>query len=562
MSLTISRLSLFVSCLTVLLIAPPAVAQESKAKLASEGRFDLSPDNSVGRLTDGEVTRGDGRIERMSWLQPPERDRGYVVAIPATHRGWREFEIRFTPAGSGKVTLALKGPWEDSGQFKPFRQDVEWDVLSAEGTTLANGDFEGATPQAGWTGGNQVAKGTQDAPAKHGEQFIRVWHDTPLFTELQVTAGTPVVLRGFVRAARPEGFVEMRRITTRDTAAHKASKQFLKGVNFGNFLEVPKGQDWGANYSLEDVDRVKKEGFDHIRLPIGWHNYTGSGPEFRIEPEFFEKVDAYVNLAVDHGLWVIINIHHFDAFTSNPAEQKPKLIAIWRQLAEHYQGHPGSVAFEILNEPKDAATTEVMNTVFADVIPVIRESNPDRTIFVGPGRWNQIGELANLRLPDNDENLIVTVHSYDPHVFTHQGASWGGPELEFYRGVQFPGPPMTPFVPRIRRAVPPKVQEWINAYNTKQGDANPCSPAKLQALIDTAREWSDYYGRPVHLGEFGAFEAVDAKSKANYCREFRTRAEGAGIGWALWDWRAGFRYWDSKDNHPEPGMREAMFGTD
>jgi endoglucanase len=201
-----------------------------------------------------------------------------------------------------------------------------------------------------------------------------------------------------------------------------------------------------------------------------------------------------------------------------------------------------------------------MNGVFAEVIPTIRESNPGRTIFVGPGLWNRVSELANLRLPDDDESLIVTVHSYDPHAFTHQGASWGGPELEFYRGVQFPGPPKTPFVPRIRRAVPPNVQEWINAYNTRPGDANPCSPAKLQALVDAAKEWSDYYGRPVHLGEFGAFEAVDSKSRANYCHEFRTRAEQAGIGWALWDWRAGFRYWDPKENRPEPGMREAMFG--
>jgi hypothetical protein len=82
------------------------------------------------------------------------------------------------------------------------------------------------------------------------------------------------------------------------------------------------------------------------------------------------------------------------------------------------------VAFEFINEPKDAATTTVLNPIYAEAIRQIRVSNPSRTLFVGPGQWNSINELSNLRLPDDDENLIVTVHCYDPFLFTHQGACW------------------------------------------------------------------------------------------------------------------------------------------
>jgi len=32
------------------------------------------------------------------------------------------------------------------------------------------------------------------------------------------------------------------------------------------------------------------------------------------------------------------------------------------------------------------------------------------------------------------------------------------------------------------------------------------------------------------------------------------------LGWALWDWKAGFKYWDDAKNAPAPGMREALFG--
>ena len=41
---------------------------------------------------------------------------------------------------------------------------------------------------------------------------------------------------------------------------------------------------------------------------------------------------------------------------------------------------------------------------------------------------------------------------------------------------------------------------------------------------------------------------------------FRESAEKAGIGWAIWDWKAGFHYWNDKTGKPEPGMHEALFG--
>jgi hypothetical protein len=31
------------------------------------------------------------------------------------------------------------------------------------------------------------------------------------------------------------------------------------------------------------------------------------------------------------------------------------------------------------------------------------------------------------------------------------------------------------------------------------------------------------------------------------------------MGWAIWDWKSGFNYWDEKAGRPLPGMREALF---
>jgi hypothetical protein len=79
-------------------------------------------------------------------------------------------------------------------------------------------------------------------------------------------------------------------------------------------------------------------------------------------------------------------------------------------------------------------------------------------------------------------------------------------------------------------------------------------------LIDQAEEWSEYYGRPVHVGEFGCYTGADPVSRAHYYRAFRQAAEKADLGWAIWDWKAGFRYWNEKTHGAEPGMHEALFG--
>src|SRR5687767_6872419 len=68
-------------------------------------------------------------------------------------------------------------------------------------------------------------------------------------------------------------------------------KGFRRGANLGNYLEAPAGANWGAKYSEKDFSNIKSEGFDHVRVPVAWHHYTGPGPEFKIAPEIFSKVD-------------------------------------------------------------------------------------------------------------------------------------------------------------------------------------------------------------------------------------------------------------------------------
>jgi endoglucanase len=539
-----------------------ARADGEPTKLASAARFDLSADQKTGSIDGGRVTEGNGSIERMNWVSESEQPRGYTVNFPVTHLGWRALAVRFKPAHSGTVTLTLMGAFEEASKGVVYRQEVLWDDIRAVGAALPGGSFETRTAQGpGWqSGGGELVAQSKDVAAVEGTHYARTWHNQTLFTTFNVVAGEPVTIRVHARAVRVGGMHEMKPIADRATPAHIAARRFLRGANLGNGLETPPGQDWGGHYTPDDLRIMRIEGFDHVRIPIGWQHYTGPDPEYRIRPEIFDRADRLVNAGLHEGLGVMINIHHFDDFTSNPKQQTARFMAIWRQVASHYEKAPEGLVFELLNEAKDAATTEVMNPIYAEAIRQIRQVAPGRTIVVGPGRWNSISELPRLVLPDDDQNLIVTVHNYDPFYFTHQGADWAGPDTKV-TGILFPGPPATPLVPDTGLKLSSSVLNWIKAYNTEPAATNPSGPLAFQGLIDQAREWSEYYGRPVHIGEFGCFTKADAASRAHYYRSFRESAAKAQIGWAIWDWKAGFHYWNEHTGKPEPGMHEALFGS-
>ena len=354
----------------------------------------------------------------------------------------------------------------------------------------------------------------------------------------------------------PSNPPEMQPIQSHQTPAYRMVRLFEHGVNLGDYLE---GRHWAATIPADEFAEMKRQGFDHVRVPVGWQHYVGPGPDFTLSPEIFARVDYVVTNTLANGMAMMINIHHFDELDQDPAGTTGEFLAIWRQIAAHYRDYPPQLAFELDNEPHENATTAMMNPIYARVIGEIRTSNPQRTIFVEPGGWGSIDELKNLVLPP-DENVIVSVHCYEPFHFTHQGAGWTTADVR-QTGIVFPGPPTQPLVPDASLNPKPWVLEWIRKYNTLPTEQNPSSALAFAGKLRYVHDWSDYYGRPVHLGEFGAYIKADERSRANFYAAMRQAAEKEDIGWCIWDWSAGFRYWDRKNHEPMPGMHEALFGA-
>ncbi|HYE30660.1 MAG TPA: glycoside hydrolase family 5 protein [Methylomirabilota bacterium] len=548
------RLIVFLS----LLCASVTLPGWAQVKVASQARFDLSADTAAGALTQGEFIEGDGSLDRMNWRPAAEQPRTYTANFGITRFSWTTVALRFVPERTGFVTLSLMGPWEEAtpGSGTIYRQEILWDAFSAEGTSLTNPGFEAgtATSATGWSGGTPQTAYVWATPLE-GSRMLRTWHNGASTRTLRVTAGTPVTLRVSARSYLPPDYQDMKPLG-KNTPAHETARRFMRGANLGNYLEAPPNT-WGTIvYTKEDFRLMKQEGFDHVRLPIAWHYYAGAAPEHKLSTNIFQKVDFLVTNALAAGLSAMINIHHFDDFTSNPAANTNKFYAIWRQIAARYASFPKEVVFELLNEPMAAATTPVLNPIYAETIRQIRETNPNRTIFLGPSQWNSINELPNLKLPETENNVIVTVHSYEPFNFTHQGATWTSPEVAKLRGIVFPGPPSTPLTPPS--GISAGLSNWIASYNTLPTERNPSSAAAFHSRLKMAQEWSEYYGRPVHVGEFGAYELADPQSRANFYGAMREVMDEFGLGWAIWDWKAGFHY--IKNGQPDPiQLREALF---
>ena len=105
-----------------------------------------------------------------------------------------------------------------------------------------------------------------------------------------------------------------------------------------------------------------------------------------------------------------LDFHEFNALGENPEANKDRFLAFWRQIAERYKGQPSEVLFEILNEPNKKLTPDMWNQWLREALAIIRQTNPKRTVVIGPAAWYGINLLEKLELPEEDRQIIASVH--------------------------------------------------------------------------------------------------------------------------------------------------------
>lgn len=306
-----------------------------------------------------------------------------------------------------------------------------------------------------------------------------------------------------------------------------ANRALGRGINLGNALEVPKGQDWGFTLKMEHFKVIKDAGFDHVRVPVRWSDYAAKAEPFTIDEAWFTRIDKVLDECEKQKLRVVLNVHHYDEMISMPREHFHRLKAIWKQLAKRYAKRPATLYFEFLNEPNEALTSEMWNEFVPQLLAIVRENNPTRPVIIGPGMWNNIHELKSLKLPA-DKNVIVTVHYYLPFDFTHQSAPWTTPEV---RGI-------------VDRRWPKDEKEI----------------AQLASDFDLVAKWSKETARPIYIGEFGTFEKAPLESRAMWTKTVTDQARKHGFSYAYWEFGSGFGAYDPKSRAWRKPLLDAIVG--
>jgi endoglucanase len=268
---------------------------------------------------------------------------------------------------------------------------------------------------------------------------------------------------------------------------------------------------------------IKDAGFSTVRVNL--NPFSQMDEKYRINQHWLETLDWVVDKALKANLMIILDLHEYTTMADNPEAKKGMFLAFWKQIAPRYKDKPGNVVFEILNEPNQKLNVEMWNIFLADAVKIIRESNPNRTLIIGPANWNGIESLNTLVLPE-DQNIIVTVHFYHPMRFTHQGAYWAK-EYKDLSGIQ-----------------------WTGTPEEKQ---------EVESKLKVAADWSLKNKRPIFLGEFGAYDKGDMDSRARYTSFVARTAEKFGFCWAYWQFDSDFIVYDiDKEKWVEPILNALM----
>lgn len=251
--------------------------------------------------------------------------------------------------------------------------------------------------------------------------------------------------------------------------------------------------------TAKDLDNIAAQGMNVIRIPFWYRNLqTEDG---RWISGGLNRLDWVVAEAWKRGIYSILDLHgapggqtkgvsagrerHQAEFWNNE-QNLQRTVAIWRKIAEHYQGNPAVAAYDLLNEPFDAPSLGALWSTYDQIYREIRKIDPDHIITV-EGCINAKVGSKNIHwgweaLPHPDvfgwKNVLYQIHHYE--------WDWNHPEKQM-AGVDF------------------QVSEWN----------------KNKSL-----------GVPAYMGEFNLMGVEDAWHHA------LKQYSASGMHWTLWSYKA------------------------
>jgi endoglucanase len=190
---------------------------------------------------------------------------------------------------------------------------------------------------------------------------------------------------------------------------------------------------WLANHVRKaDIDSLKAWGFNSVRLPMHYNLFTLPIEEEPVAGQNtwltkgFELTDSLISWCKQNEMYVILDLHAapggqgYDAGISDYDPTKPslwesqenrdKMVALWKNLAERYADEQWVAGYDLLNEPNwDLPGGTALRNLYGEITDSIRTVDPRHILFI-EGNWfaNDFTGLT----PPWDDNMVYSPHKY------------------------------------------------------------------------------------------------------------------------------------------------------
>ena len=346
-----------------------------------------------------------------------------------------------------------------------------------------------------------------------------------------------------------------------------------RGVNLGLWLDwlsmsemmadpatLDPFPDWQRDTTPRMLEVLAEQGFDFVRMP------TDPGPMLAYGPgadqdRLIAGIHTATQTALDAGLKVVVDLHPLPRGDETGGMEDileglwPDYVTMVARLAADLATLPQDrVVLELLNEPTFdceavyAGAPPRWPAMQAELVAAIRATAPDLTLVLTGACWSQASALASLDPAlIQDDNVLWTFHSYEPFLFSHQGAVWTGPPAKHVRDLPYPPSAVTDEIAArvaadaIARMEADEGQADRKMIEQAIADYREVSAPDISYDVTRAAEWADQHGIPrtqIYFGEFGALHTVgDQQLPREWFHAFlfdkRSAADAAGIPWAV-----------------------------
>jgi endoglucanase len=332
---------------------------------------------------------------------------------------------------------------------------------------------------------------------------------------------------------------------SRQSIANPSGFEIKRGVNLSHWLSQNFGWSPKSTFITErDIKFIDSIGYDHVRIPIDeiemWNN-DGTPLD-----ESFTYLTDCLDWCAKYNLRAIVDLHilrahHFNAeneggkitlWTDSVAQNN--FIKLWNDISGYLKKYPVSmVAYELMNEAV-APDHEDWNRLIGKAVKAIRKLEPDRVLIIGSNKWQQAEFFPFLKVPENDKNIILSLHTYSPINFTHYLADWV--PFKTYRGkVHYPGQIVTDadykkYVDTNNAAYVQSMTNSTKVYNKK------ILSDELLPAIQKAKELN----LQLYCGEFGCLPHGDRTDRLKYYDDIVSAFEENNIAWCNWEYKGDF----------------------